>query len=434
MKRSVSVMLLSTLLFALIAAVFDISYSRARSRRDRHFNVSANRINSEIAKAVSEGGKDPGSVVSERMEEWKLTFGRYCPENIEYIPISGNSDGTFLSTPEKNTIVCVMKDGSGNVSGLMRYMYTENNDGYVYVFVNAAILLSFLITVSVLAYVYLNIIRPFRKLSEYPERLARLGNIQKLPESRSRYFGRYVWGMNMLSDTLESSSRRIHSLEAERQTLLASIAHGVKTPVANIRLYAEAVRTGLYEESREKDIAGKIESNALKIEKLAKELLETSSSSLKDISPDISTFYLNELAELIRGEYQDRMKIKRIPFSVEAEGERIVENDKYALYRAVSQLLENAVKYGDGSGITVSLMCQDDSFSISVKNRGELLPENEMPYVFRSYWRGSNAAENDGSGIGLYVVHETVRALGGTVYARRHEDTSEMEFVLYFGK
>ena len=62
------------------------------------------------------------------------------------------------------------------------------------------------------------------------------------------------------------------------------------------------------------------------------------------------------------------------------------------------------------------------------------MPEKELPYVFRSYWRGSNAAEKEGSGIGLYAVHESVRSLGGTVHARRLEDTSEMEFVIFIEK
>jgi signal transduction histidine kinase len=88
------------------------------------------------------------------------------------------------------------------------------------------------------------------------------------------------------------------------------------------------------------------------------------------------------------------------------------------------------MKYGDGRGVTVELIRDDESICISVKNRGELLPEKELPYVFRSYWRGSNAADKEGSGIGLYVVHETARALGGSVCVRRLEETSEMEFVI----
>ena len=112
--------------------------------------------------------------------------------------------------------------------------------------VNIFLTAGFVLAVTFLAGTYIKIVMPFRRLSEYPEKLARLRNIQKLPESKSRFFGKYVWGMNMLTDVLSASSKRIECLEGEHQRLVTSIAHGVKTPVANIRLYSDALRTGLY--------------------------------------------------------------------------------------------------------------------------------------------------------------------------------------------
>ena len=178
-------------------------------------------------------------------------------------------------------------------------------------------------------------------------------------------------------------------------------------------------------------IADKIDKNTEKIEALAAELMRSSASSAAVSDIEISRFSVKELAELVRTEYKDRMSMKRIPFEVECSTETVMESDKYALYRTISQMLENAVKYGDGKGIKVVFTKQDDSFCISVRNNGELLPEKELPYIFRSYWRGSNAADKDGSGIGMYVVNETVKVLGGRVYVRRLEETSEMEFVIY---
>lgn len=182
------------------------------------------------------------------------------------------------------------------------------------------------------------------------------------------------------------------------------------------------------------EIAAKIGANAGKIQALAEELMRASNASFSGCDIKRSPFYLSELAELVSSEYSDRMKLMHIPFEVRCEGSPLLDSDKYALYRAVSQMLENALKYGDGSGIKVHMMKQDDGFSVSVRNKGELLPESELPYVFRSYWRGSNAADKDGSGIGLYVVHETARALGGSAHARRIEETSEMEFVVFLEK
>ena len=99
-------------------------------------------------------------------------------------------------------------------------------------------------------------------------------------------------------------------------------------------------------------------------------------------------------------------------------------------YLILDAEMENALKYGDGTGISVELRHQDDGVCIVVRNKGELLPEKELPYIFRSYWRGSNASDRDGSGIGLYTAHEIVKKLGGTILARRLEESSEMEFII----
>ena len=74
---------------------------------------------------------------------------------------------------------------------------------------------------------------------------------------------------------------------------------------------------------------------------------------------------------------------------------------------------------------------QDEGYFFSVKNKGKLLPEQEMPFIFKSFWRGSNAKEIEGSGIGLFVAKEMAKRLGGDIYVKRFEETSEMEFVIF---
>ena len=55
----------------------------------------------------------------------------------------------------------------------------------------------------------------------------------------------------------------------------------------------------------------------------------------------------------------------------------------------------------------------------------------EIPFIFKSFWRGSNAKEKEGSGIGLFVAKEMAKRLGGDIYVKRFEETSEMEFVIF---
>jgi len=431
MKRAVSFFLLFTAVFAAAVLCFDLACIRASKSRITSRNIAINRINTELIGLTAETGSSPEEVIAEYADEWKARFGKDMPDEIVFVPVEGEV-GSFITAVDKNCAVCRVYDSEGRLMGIAEYVYSSVAARRIMIVGNVFFAVVFLITAGVFIYICAAILIPFRKLSDYPERLARLRDIQKLPESRSRFFGKYVWGMNMLSDVLASESRKIHILEGERQKLVSTIAHGVKTPIANIKLYTEAVREGLYTDGgMTGDIAEKIDSNAENVEKLAAELLASSDASLDGFDMEISRFPVKELAELISSEYKDRMAIKRIPFTVKCDTDSVMESDKYALYRSVSQILENAVKYGDGSGITVEILRQDEGFGISVKDKGGLLPENEIPYVFRSYWRGSNAANAEGSGIGLYSVHETVRALGGSVLARRLEDTNEMEFFIF---
>ena len=431
MKKFIRTLIMITVFFAVLAAGFNMCFNAAMKEQLKRCNVAVNRINREISDTMAESGASPEEIIAERTDAWKKTYGSSAPRSIVFIPLS-SSENTFYTSVDKRCAVCSIYGKDNELAGFVQYTCSDDVFANIRRIVNIIIGVCFLLITGAVIFIHFAVFKPFRRLSDYPERLARLRDIQKLPESKSRYFGKYVWGMNMLTDVLAASSHRIHMLEGEHQKLVSSIAHGVKTPLANIRLYTDAVRTGLYSDTgMSSDIADKIDSNTAKIESMAAELMTASEASCDGCDIEKELFPLSELADLVRSEYTDRMALLRIPFTVECINAPIMDSDKYALYRAVSQLLENALKYGDGSGISVKMMKQDDSFCISVRNKGELLPENELPYVFRSYWRGSNAADKSGYGIGLYVVHETAKALGGSVHVRRIEETSEMEFVIY---
>lgn len=386
--------------------------------------MTINRINAEIAAAET----DPAETIGERFEAWRETYPD-CPGSIEFIPLEQDSGRVFAGKSGSGMTVCLLRQ-NGRLTGAVQYGSEAKPDSAVMIAATAALSLCFLLTAAFAVYVFRRVIKPFRELSEYPERLARTQTPCRLPESRSRYFGKYIWGMNILADRLDSDRRRISRLEYERQTLLASIAHGVKTPVANIRLYASAIMTRLYPAENDPEIAGKIDANAEKIGKIAAEMLETASNSVSSYEPVLKPFMLNELRDMTEKEFSDRMKIARVPLTFITEEDQLVNSDRDGLFRVISQLIENALKYGDGGGISVELRPQDDGICIVVRNKGELLPERELPYIFRSYWRGSNASDKDGSGIGLYAAHEIVKKLGGTILARRLEESSEMEFII----
>ncbi len=104
----------------------------------------------------------------------------------------------------------------------------------------------------------------------------------------------------------------------------------------------------------------------------------------------------------------------------------MVESDFEALIRCLSQIMENAIKYGDGTGIKLKLYRQDDTTFMGVVNKGASLTKEEIPFVFNCYWRGSNSKDKEGSGIGFYEAKSIIKALGGDIMMKIENDETEV--------
>lgn len=430
MKRLLLSAAAVTAVFIVLAVLWLAAVPGYNEKRIRARSVTVNRLNSQLEAAVAEGR------APEEAAGMLISAGdRTMPDSITFVSADEYSgDNLFTATGSGGTMICPVRS-NGQLEGFAVYSFSDPFRQLSDTLVLAVLAVCWAFTLVMLAAVHIKILRPFNRLSDYPERLARIPDSDKLPETKDRRFGKFVWSMNMLGDVLRNERNRAERLECQRQTLLASIAHGIKTPVANIRLYTEAIRTGLYSGSEGGDsaLAEKIDNNAEKIQTLIKELITASSSAASSYVPEISQFYLSELQELIIREYSEKMKLLRIPFTVECTSDRLMKTDIYGLLRIVSQLIENAVKYGSGEGIRISLDSDMDSACISVRNKGELLPEEELTYIFDSFRRGSNSKDIEGNGIGLFTARSIASALGGNIWARRHEETSEMEFVVLLG-
>ncbi|MCR5708086.1 MAG: hypothetical protein K6G82_07415 [Ruminococcus sp.] len=245
MKKLLKMLIAAAVLFAAAVVGFNAAFVGIYDKQMTDRNVIVNRINHSICERFTESGTSPEDIIADSSDEWNRTYGKDSPASIRYIPLKDDSDDVFYSAADKKCAVCCVRGRDGEAVGFVEYRFSDDSFDMLRLCVNTFLTAGFVLAVTFLAGTYIKIVMPFRRLSEYPEKLARLRNIQKLPESKSRFFGKYVWGMNMLTDVLSASSKRIECLEGKHQRLVTSIAHGVKTPVANIRLYSDALRTGL---------------------------------------------------------------------------------------------------------------------------------------------------------------------------------------------
>lgn len=80
--------------------------------------------------------------------------------------------------------------------------------------------------------------------------------------------------------------------------------------------------------------------------------------------------------------------------------------------------MENAIKYGDGKEISISFSEEEGCILIAVKNSGCTLPDTDLPHIFESFWRGANAENLKGSGLGLYICRQLMHKMNGEVFAQ----------------
>lgn len=255
------------------------------------------------------------------------------------------------------------------------------------------------------------------------EELAK-GNLSTpIKAEKSRFFGRFLWGMDMLRDTLESNRKKELELQKEKKTLVLSLTHDINTPLSAIRLYTRALAEGLYtEEDKRMEAYRGIEKNVTDIEEYVNEITVASREDFLYLTVNLTEVYLSDVIEAIRKLYMDKFGSLHTVFEMEPYTDCLLKGDADRLIEVMQNLLENALKYGDGKRIIVSFSEEEDCRLITVTNSGCTLKQEELVNIFDSFYRGSNVEAANGSGLGLYISRQLMHKMDGEVYAEIRDD------------
>lgn len=302
---------------------------------------------------------------------------------------------------------------------LYRIEYRADQNYRPLFYMNGALLFMMFLTGAVLFYVYRKVLKPFHAMSGLSYELAK-GNLSApIKEERSKLFGRFLWGMDMLREKLEDNRERELEFQRERKTLILSLSHDIRTPLSSIELYSRALAENLYEtpEKKEEALQG-IRRNAGEIKKYVEEIVAASREDFLNLEVENGEVYLSEILRETERYYRDRLAVIHTEFKVEDCGECLLKGDKNRLIEVLQNLMENAIKYGDGKRICLSCEEEEDCKLLHVENSGNSLKEEELPNLFDSFYRGGNSQGVKGNGLGLYICKTLMRKMDGEVFAQ----------------
>lgn len=310
---------------------------------------------------------------------------------------------------------------------LYRFDYTaKNNSGNAQIMVMVNVILAIMTTAvfGILFYVRRKILRPFERLTNVPYELSKGNLTLPVKESKNRFFGKFLWGIDRLRENIEQQRQRGLELQKEKKTLLLSLSHDIKTPLSVIKLYAKALSKNLYpDKETQREIAESINEKANEIEDYVSRIIAASREDFLSFDVENGEFYLSELVQTIAAYYSEKLALVKTEFAIGDYQNCMLFGDPDRAVEVLQNVMENALKYGDGKRIELVFPEDDEAVLITVKNNGCTLDRSDLPHIFESFWRGANSGNIPGSGLGLYICRQLMHKMNGEIFAEIDADT-----------
>jgi len=213
-------------------------------------------------------------------------------------------------------------------------------------------------------------------------------------------------------------------LNEQHNSFINAVTHELKTPIASIRLYLETLQRREIDEAKRQQFYGLMLEDVDRLLGTVDQVLKAGEADHKRTAPNRTEIDFGSLAgecvELARTRH--RLGEGAVALEAPANGSAIkVQGDPAELRTALSNILDNAIKYSGGNvDVRVQIETPDDKrVLLRVRDRGIGIPANELKRIFKRFHRvrGRSAARVKGTGLGLFIVRAIARAHGGKVFA-----------------
>lgn len=225
---------------------------------------------------------------------------------------------------------------------------------------------------------------------------------------------RYRQETGTLISRLENAVRRNGELTDARQKTMQTITHELRTPLTAIHGYAELIpeegdaeKTARYADS--------IRQASKRMTAMLNSLLEFFRLESGKEHINVRPFRLRGVTDILDAEFRPMTESKELKLTVESDSDVILLGDRERVIQVCDNLLTNAVKFTQAGSVSLRMDYEGDRLRITVEDTGSGMTEEEQQRVFGAFERLSNAATQDGFGLGLSIVKHIVDMLGGTI-------------------
>ena len=300
---------------------------------------------------------------------------------------------------------------------------TSNNYYVVY-----GLIIFLFLMISLLGYIYYAIIKPFERMEEYAEEVAK-GNLDlKLNYERNNLFGEFTWAFDrMRREIIKARTCEKEAIE-NNKTVIATLSHDIKTPIASIRAYTEGLQANLA-------------SNPLKRQKYINIIIK----KCDEVTALTNDIFLHSLADL------GKLKMNLVEVSIKpiiieylngllCDKDNVFINDDIPdanllidtkrFEQVLENIINNSLKYAKGSKVEIKVEKSLKDYILIIRDYGKGISDEDMPFIFEKFYRGKNVGKEQGAGLGLYIVKYIMEQFNGNVYINSFKDGLEVRLII----
>jgi two-component system phosphate regulon sensor histidine kinase PhoR len=212
----------------------------------------------------------------------------------------------------------------------------------------------------------------------------------------------------------------IERVEKTRRDFIANVSHELRTPLTSIQGYAETLLEGRSVADNQREFIEIIRKNAMRMARLTEDLLVLARVESGEQKLNFQVAMPQELLEDTVQIFRDLAASRGIELSVMNTAISAVMVDRDAIHQVFSNLIDNALKYGDQGGKILIGACEtEEGVQFYVRDFGSGIPSEHLPRLFERFYRVDKARsrESGGTGLGLAIAKHVVRAHSGTIHA-----------------
>ncbi len=257
------------------------------------------------------------------------------------------------------------------------------------------------------------VLAPVRSLSSAAQLLGR-GDLSQRVSTQGRD------EISHLGRTFNSMAEDLEKVEQQRRSMMADVAHELRTPLSNIQGYLEAVRDGLLQPDNH--TIDTIHQQALHLALLVEDLRLLALAEAGALRLNMEPSSLEQVLEKSMQAVRPRAEAGSIALSLEIQPDfPLVEMDRTRITQVVGNLLENAITHTPQDGlVAVSAEVTATGWArVTVADTGAGIPPDDLPQVFERFYRAdpSRTRSTGGAGLGLTIARQLVEAHGGAIHA-----------------